>query len=592
MKLLSQPTRYLFFTGKGGVGKTSLACATAVHLADRGKRVLLVSTDPASNLSEVLGTDVADQPREVDGAAGLTAVNIDPEAEAQAYRERTIGPLRGILSGDDIHHMEEQLSGACTMEIASFDQFTSLLTDDDQNSQYDHVIFDTAPTGHTLRLLQLPAAWSNFLDANTSGASCLGPLSGLETQRHHYAEAVKILADPAQTTLVLVTRAEAAPLREAARTSGELAHQGIHNQQLVINGVFRTTQTDDPLAVAFSERATQALQQMPEPLRELPSDEVLLQAHNLVGVESLRALFSGDASLSAASESEAFHPDLPPLSVLVDQLTQSDHGLLLVMGKGGVGKTSIAAAVAVELARRGLPVHLSTTDPAAHLTTTLEAEVPGLRVSRIDPAVETKAYADHVLATSGKNLDEAGRELLREELRSPCTEEIAVFHAFSRLVRDAKREFVVLDTAPTGHTLLLLDATGSYHREVMRNMNPTLKQVTTPMMQLQDPNHTKVLIVTLPETTPVLEAERLQTDLKRANIDPYAWIINSSLAAASTTDPILARRANGEQTQIERVQNELAQRTFIVPWLVQPPVGLDGLRNVIGEQAEEKSLLR
>jgi arsenite/tail-anchored protein-transporting ATPase len=581
MEFLKQPTRYLFFTGKGGVGKTSLACATAVSLADRGNRVLLVSTDPASNLSEVLGTEIADQPTPVSGVPRLTAMNIDPEAEAAAYRERTVGPMRGLLPEEALKSMEEQLSGACTMEIASFDQFTALLTDSSRIGRFDHVIFDTAPTGHTLRLLQLPAAWSNFIDTNASGASCLGPLSGLEAQRQQYARAVQILADQAETTLILVARAEASALSEADRTRGELEQLGIHNQQLVINGRFRATDPDDPLARALDRRAERALQEMPTQLQALPRHEVPLLGHNLVGLEALRALADSNHDERMLEETDAWHPDLPSLDAIVDEFADSGHGLVMVMGKGGVGKTTIAAAIAVGLAERGLPVHLSTTDPAAHLTSTLAEEVPHLTVSRIDPVAETQAYTEHVLATSGKDLDDAGRELLREDLRSPCTEEVAVFHAFWKLVREARKGFVVLDTAPTGHTLLLLDAAGSYHREVLRNLSGKGKSVTTPLMLLQDPEYTRMLIVALPETTPVLEAQRLQSDLQRAGITPYGWVINSSLAAASTADPILVRRAQSERPQIERVQSELAERTFVVPMLAEPPVGRQALRRLV-----------
>lgn len=573
MEFLERPTRYLFFTGKGGVGKTSLACATAISLADRGQRVLLVSTDPASNLSEVLGTDIADQPTPVAGVRRLVAMNIDPEAEAAAYRERTVGPMRGLLPDDAIRQMEEQLSGACTMEIASFDQFTALLTDRRRAEEFDHVIFDTAPTGHTLRLLQLPAAWSSFIETNASGASCLGPLSGLEAQRQQYADAVNILSDPADTTLVLVARAEVSTLQEANRTRGELEQLGIHNQRLIINGRFRATDPHDSLAVALQARADRALVAMPAELQSLPQDEVPLLGHNLVGIEALRALAASDHTEATQEDLEPWTPDLPSLDTFIDDVAAAGHGLVMLMGKGGVGKTTLAAAIAVELAERGLPVHLSTTDPAAHLTSTLTEDVPHLTVSRIDPAAETQAYTDHVLATSGKDLDEAGKALLREDLRSPCTEEVAVFHAFWRLVREARHGFVVLDTAPTGHTLLLLDAAGSYHREVMRNVKSTAASVSTPLMMLQDPVYTRMLIVALPETTPVIEAERLQADLRRAGIEPYGWVINSSLAVAQTTDPVLVRRAHSERPQIERVQSELAQRTFIVPLLAEAPAG-------------------
>ncbi|HEX6037749.1 arsenical pump-driving ATPase [Longimicrobium sp.] len=579
---LGAATRFLFFTGKGGVGKTSHACATAVALADAGRRVLLVSTDPASNLSEVLDAQVGPEPVDAPGVPGLRAMNIDPEASAAALRERAVGPMRGILPDDAVRQVEEQLSGACTVEVAAFDEFAALLADEARVGGYDHVVFDTAPTGHTLRLLQLPAAWAGFLEANPRGAGCLGPLGRQEGQRERYEAVVGALTDAVRTTVVLVSRPEAGALAEAERTSAELRELGLANQRLLLNGVFRATDPDDALAAAIERRGREALEALPANLAALPRAEAPLRPHNLVGVAALRALArdAGEAGAAPPVTTAFTARDLPPLAGLADEIEWAGHGLVMVMGKGGVGKTTVAAALAVELAGRGVPVHLSTTDPAAHVAGTLGAEVPGLRVSRIDPAVETEAYIDRVLATAGKDLDADGRALLEEDLRSPCTEEVAVFHAFSRIVNEGRRGVVILDTAPTGHTLLLLDATGAYHREVLRTSRLDAGRVATPMMRLQDPEHTRVLVVTLPETTPVLEAERLQADLRRAGIEPYAWVVNQSLAASQVSDPLLASRAAAEIPLIERVRDELAARAAVVPVLAEAPVGPHRLREL------------
>jgi len=572
---------FAFFTGKGGVGKTSLACATAVWLADHGRRVLLVSTDPASNVGQVFGVAIGHRITQIEAVAGLAALEIDPQAAAQAYRDRIVGPVRGVLPDDVVKGIEEQLSGACTTEIAAFDEFTSLLTNPALTRDYDHVLFDTAPTGHTIRLLQLPGAWTGFLEAGKGDASCLGPLSGLQKQRGQYQAAVAALADPLRTRLVLVARAQASTLREVARTRDELAAIGLRSQSLVINGILPPEQgSADPLAAAVIRRERAAIQGAPESLQSLPTDQLSLKSFNLVGVDRLRALFDSDAAVAGPSGTGEPPAPMPGLGDLARDLAADGHGLIMLMGKGGVGKTTLAAAIAVELASQGHPVHLTTSDPAAHLTETLDGSIANLTVSRIDPRAETERYRQHVLQTKGKDLDAHGRALLEEDLRSPCTEEIAVFQAFSRIIREAGRKFVVMDTAPTGHTLLLLDATGAYHREVARQIGSG-GHFVTPMMQLQDPHQTKVLIVTLPETTPILEAGQLQDDLSRAGIEPWAWVINNSLAATTTTSTLLQLRADREWSQIDAVRQRFAGRAALVALQDDEPVGIERLRALI-----------
>ena len=577
MKFLHQPSRFLFFTGKGGVGKTSIACATAMHLAETGKTVLLVSTDPASNIGQVFGVDIGNHIVPITAVARLSALEIDPEAAAGAYRERLIAPVRGLLPDGVVKGIEESLSGACTTEIAAFDEFTTLLTDTALTSRFQHIIFDTAPTGHTIRLLQLPGAWSGFLEAGRGDASCLGPLAGLTKQRAQYRAAVEALADPQRTRLVLVARAQRGALREVARTRRELAALGLSRQYLVINGVLPASEAqEDALAFAIHRRDQEALAMIPETLKDLPRDEIGLMPFNLVGLEALRGLLTTPSPRPARRIEHPLERDLPSLATLVDDIAAGGRGLILLMGKGGVGKTTLAAAIAVALAARGLPVHLTTSDPAAHLVHTLDGASDELTVSCIDPHIETDRYRRHVLETKGAELDAEGRVLLEEDLRSPCTEEIAVFQAFSRVIREAHKSFLVMDTAPTGHTLLLLDAAGAYHREVARQQGSADRHATTPMMQLQDPQQTKVLLVTLAETTPVLETARLQHDLQRADIKPWAWVINMSVAAKSPRSPLLQERARHEWREIEAATGHSA-RVAIVPFLEDEPIGRDPL---------------
>ena len=571
-------TRYLFFTGKGGVGKTTIASAVAVALADAGKRTLVISTDPASNLDDVFGIEAGPEPTAVPGVERLFVSNLDPEAAAAAFKERAVGPYRGVLPDAAIASMEEQLSGACTVEIAAFNEFTAVLAAPQDTASFDHVIFDTAPTGHTLRLLTLPSAWSGYVDEHPAGASCLGPLAGLDQRREQYLAAVATLSDPVLTTLVLVARAEESALREAARASAELAALGVQNQRLVLNGLL-SGHEDDPTAVAFTDRQAAALAGAPARLTNLPTAGVWLIAGDVTGLDALRQLAGADdGGLTGASEAVAI--DLPGLDELVDELDAAGHGVVMTMGKGGVGKTTLAAAIALALVDRGHEVTLSTTDPAAHIADALaDATHDALIMQRIDPAAETARYTEEVLAAA-TGLDEEGRSLLEEDLRSPCTEEIAVFRAFARTVDAARERTVVLDTAPTGHTLLLLDAAQSYQREVQRTNANVPEEVSELLSRLRDPEFARMLVVTLAESTPVQEAERLQPDLRRAGIEPYGWVINASLAAAETTHPTLRARAGAELAHIERVQESSALRTWLIGWQPTSPVGAEALREL------------
>lgn len=551
-------TKYIFFTGKGGVGKTSAACATAVALADMGKRIMLISTDPASNLQDVFNTELNNKGVEISGVPNLVVANFDPIEAAAEYRESVIAPYRGKLPEVVLKNMEEQLSGSCTVEIAAFNEFSHFITDESKAEEFEHIVFDTAPTGHTLRMLQLPSAWTNFISENTHGASCLGQLSGLESKKEVYRSAVMNLADGEKTTLFLVARPEPSPLKEAERASAELRSIGVNNQVLIINGILE--EHDDYLSDAIYEKQQGALDDMPKELKDIDTFGIPLRPYNVTGLDNVRALLKG-SSANYSSESLSTS-NLPKLSAVIEDLFTSDKKVIFTMGKGGVGKTTIAAAIALGLAGKGKKVHLTTTDPAAHLKFVLD-ESCGITLSNIDEKEELEKYKEEVLGKARETMNADDLAYVEEDLRSPCTQEIAVFRAFAQIVERSENEVVVIDTAPTGHTLLLLDSTQSYHREIQRSQGDIPESVQKLLPKLRDERETEVIIVTLPETTPVYEAMRLQTDLQRAGIHNKWWIINSSFYAANTTNAILKVKAGSEVHWINKVE-EIAKGNFAV----------------------------
>jgi len=557
-------TKYLFFTGKGGVGKTSIACATAVGLADSGKNILLISTDPASNLQDVFHQSLHGQGTPIAEVPNLTVVNLDPEEAAANYRESVIAPYRGKLPESVINNMEEQLSGSCTVEIAAFNEFSDFITDKAKQKEYDHIIFDTAPTGHTLRMLQLPSAWSTFISESTNGASCLGQLSGLEARKEIYKQAVQTLADKRATLLVLVSRPDVSAIKEAARSSSELQGIGIENQLLIINGVLQQQDKEDDISIKIQRRQQSALQGMPLELSKYPVYRVPLRSYNLSDITNIRQLLSGD-SLSAVKDYPS--PEIEnSLDDLINDLYSTGKKVVFTMGKGGVGKTTIATNIALGLKKLGAKVHLTTTDPANHLNYNFAVKA-GITVSKIDEATVLESYKNEVRAKARENnMSPTDMEYIEEDLRSPCTQEIAVFKAFADIVEKADKGIVVIDTAPTGHTLLLLDATESYHKEVERTQGEVSGAVANLLPRLRNPKETEVVVVTLPEATPVLEAERLQKELLRAGIHNKWWVVNACLSLTNTQNPFLQAKAQSELIWIEKVKQLSNKNTALIEW--------------------------
>ena len=555
-------TKYLFFTGKGGVGKTSTACAVAVNLADRGGKVLLISTDPASNLQDVFHRELDGKGVAIDGVPGLVVANLNPEEAAREYRESVVAPYRGKLPASVITNMEEQLSGSCTVEIAAFDQFSNFITNEETSKEYDYIIFDTAPTGHTLRMLQLPSAWSNFITDSTHGASCLGQLAGLGEKQSMYKAAVENLADGAKTTLLLVSRPEETPLLEVERSSRELKELGILNQLLIINGVLM--EATDVLSQNILAKQQKAMENRPAALKGLETYILPLRSYNILGLENIRAFFQQDDF--SHGERDGKRVDLPGMDVLIEDIYNTDKKVIFTMGKGGVGKTSAAATIALALAKRGKKVHLTSTDPAADLEHII-SENKNMTLHKIDEKQELSRYRDEVLRKARETMSEADVAYIEEDLRSPCTQEIAVFRAFAEVVAQAEDAVVVIDTAPTGHTLLLLDATQSYHKEVQRTKGEIPPAVQQLLPRLRDAGQTEVVIVTLPEATPVFEASRLKDDLARAGIHNKWWIMNQCLSLADTKNPMLLARAAAEKEWLENVRQISGGNFVSIPWL-------------------------
>jgi arsenite-transporting ATPase len=570
--LIEKIPQFLFFTGKGGVGKTSMSCAISLALAKEGKKVLLISTDPASNLDEVLETKLKSIPTKINGVENLEAMNINPVVAAHEYKEKMVAPFRGVLPQSAIEQMEEQLSGACTVEIAGFNEFSKYVGDIDISKNYEHIILDTAPTGHTLRLLKLPSAWNSFIEDNSTGSSCLGAVSGLSHNKKLYENVVENLKNADKTLLILVSRAEELSLIEASKASHELANQGIKNQHLIINGVF-SANDEDKIAKSFEKKSKEALENLDEIISNLPKTTIGFYPNGAVGLEALNNIIDNitpkeysDVKEQLQNSLKTILEDIYSWDSLIEDFENDKNGLIMTMGKGGVGKTTIASNIALELAKRGHKVVLSTTDPASHLEYVSKTN-ENLTIEKIDPKIETQKHVDEVIALNEGKISNEDMALLKEELSTPCIEEIAVFKAFAKTVSKAKNSFVVLDTAPTGHTLLLLDASQAYHKEVLKNKNDALEEDLIELLpRIKDEKYTKILLVTLPEATPTHEAKDLQEDLKRAGIKPYAWVINRSFALTNSSNNLLCQKALNEIKYIKEIKESLSFKTLIKAW--------------------------
>jgi arsenite-transporting ATPase len=302
-----------------------------------------------------------------------------------------------------------------------------------------------------------------------------------------------------------------------------------------------------------------------------------LRAYNINGIENIRALLSRDNLIISDEQVQA--QVIPDLNAIIDDLYKSNKKVIFTMGKGGVGKTTMAAAIAMGLSAKGKKVHLTTTDPAAHLKFVLE-DGCGITMSYIDERAELEKYREEVLSKARKTMSDDDIAYIEEDLRSPCTQEIAVFRAFAGVVEKAEDQVVVIDTAPTGHTLLLLESTQSYNKEIKRSQGDVPESAKKLLPRLRNAAETEVIIVTLAEDTPVYEAKRLEDDLKRAGIPTKWWVINSSLYKTGTTNKLLSAKASNEIKWINAIDRHTDGMFAVIPWCANEMKG-DMLRDLI-----------
>jgi len=593
-------TQYIFFSGKGGVGKTTMAAATAIHHAQSGKKTLIVTTDPASNLADVFEQAIGHRIAAIRGVPNLHAMEIDPDAATKEYKARLIGPYRGVMPEDVIASLEENLSGPCTTEMASFDRFIDFMEGD----EYDVIVFDTAPTGHTIRLLELPVDWSRHIEqsAKGSGQTCLGPVQTIQDSKEKYDRATALLRDHERTTFVFVMRPESLSLYETMRARKELETIGIHSGLTVINGILPQEACDE----RFFWRKFEAQQQViadTEATIGTPILRMLLRDGEVkgnAGLASIAAeLYDGTRSAPSpdapACEPEQAAPTVPDLERLLFPVPGKGTRALFFTGKGGVGKTTVSCVVAVHLADRGYKTLIVTTDPAAHL-----GEVFGVRVGSeparigenlsavmIDQQQAFAEYKERVLREAGGTCSSEMLAAMEEELNSPCTEEMAAFDMFIRFIEGHDYDVVIFDTAPTGHTLRLLDLPFDYARQVemmvSSNENAAVKQETGNRFReiialLRDPERAVFSLVLYPESTPIMESWRALLDLKHAGIETQLIVANLVLSQEACHNAFFRNRRRMQLKYLKEIDEKFGLPVLRFPLMQEEIRGLALLR--------------
>lgn len=553
-------TKYLFFTGKGGVGKTTVSSALALNLAKEGYKIALISTDPASNLQDVFKINLTNSLTQHPEYKNLAIANFDPLTAAEDYKNDVVKPYEGILPEETLNNMKEQLSGSCTVEVAAFNEFTNFLSDEKIETYYDYIIFDTAPTGHALRMLELPTAWNDYLDTTSHEASCLGQLSGLDDNRKKYLGALERLRDEKSTTMMLVSRSEDSSIRELKRAQSELRELSINNFKIIINGYIESSHGE----ISESKRVQQnhVLESYSKWLNQNDVYHVPYSGMINTSLSDLADLFN---SISEIEEDTFVMESHPEIEGLITEIENSNVRYLFTMGKGGVGKTTVATLIAETLASKGHKVHLATTDPTKEIILTQKSD--NLKTSFIDEDEALEVYKNEILSSLGDDISQEDVDYIEEDLQSPCTKEIAFFKAFSEIMENNNQaDYVVVDTAPTGHTLLLLDSSESYHKELEKQRNHETNSIQTLLHKIQDKNLTQMIIVTLAEATPYYEANRLADDLNRADIGHNWWVINQSLVTSDKKDKLFANKKKDESKWIEMIKSRSSDHYYLLPY--------------------------
>lgn len=552
-------TKYLFFTGKGGVGKTTISSFIALNLAENGKKVALVSTDPASNLQDVFQMELSNKLTKYQPIPNLSIANFDPIAAAEDYKAQSIEPYEGILPEDVLSEMKEQLSGSCTVEVAAFNEFTNFLSDKTLEQEFDFIIFDTAPTGHTLRMLELPSAWTDYLNTTSNDASCLGQLSGLDENRDKYNSALEKLRNQDDTTMMLVARPSHSSIYEIQRAQQELQQLSISKFKVIINNYIE--ESHGLISSQMKSEQDKNINHFTEWLNNNHAYYVPYKKQKEEGIESLTNLLNDD---NVIENDDFIVEDHPQFNKLIDEIENSKVQYLFTMGKGGVGKTTVATQLATALSNKGHRVLLATTDPTKEINVETTSN---LNTAYIDEEQALEKYKKEVLATVNDDTPQDDIDYIMEDLKSPCTEEIAFFKAFSDIMENQEdMDYVIVDTAPTGHTLLLLDSSENHHKELKKKSTQTTSNVETLLPKIQNKNLTQMIIVTLAEKTPYLESKRLAEDLNRANIGHNWWVVNQSLVTLNQRDDLFSNKKEDESIWINKIKNESLDNYFVIPY--------------------------